>query len=918
MIGRGRELELLRAGRREAASGRGGIALVSGEAGIGKSRLLREFGAQPGSGSAIRGAGRCVQFAARPLAPLKEALAGIGPSVPHGAPDATSALIERLTFERAPKGAPESSVGELFEAIESAFLHVARRRTLVLTFEDIHWADRSTLAFLAWFAARIAERRVFVVASYRSDELGFEHGALAEFASLLRSAPLTSIELRRLDAVETQRLAETNLPYPDALPPDVLAEIAFRSDGNPFFIEELVKEALARPARGDGGLPSSVRTTVLARAAACSPAEREILCLAALLGQRFSVERLVSSSGRPRPAVLAALERGRSLNLLVEGDGPSGTMAFRHSLTREVLYGELLKERARPLHRSIGLELEAQGDRDAVVVELAHHWWHAGDGARAARYCEAAGDRALALAAAADAVVYFERALRDAPASVATQARLAHKLGLAFAMLGRPAVALARLGAARDLYLRAGDLDGFARNAIALGAQRYNAGDVDAAMDCWREALERAGSAASAASLARLRSRIAYSSAAALDFETALELAADVPDDADDPLATSFFRQARLKAFAMSGRADAWRDEIALALRAAQQLDDGGATLRWTHCQIALDAMAFGDSPRARRHFELAIASATGNAAFTALILSAAALEAVLRGEFSVAARTLARAQALPGEEYTTGIHLRCAGLALGICAGDDALLRWDDAEAFLEHGIARGMRLVVGLLAGPYAYALAANGRLDGARRWIHRVVATVPSAHRFPFAFLACAEFGAADDVAAMRVLLAGALERGNDPVTPALLGLADACARGRGLEAGTAFESGRRAAERFAELGWPWFSAKALEAAGDSAGALAAYRELGARRDVRRLEGLAAGSFETGILSSREREVAEMVGRAQSNETIARELGISRRTVEKHVSAALDKLGFRSRAQLARFVTHGRSGLTGERLP
>jgi DNA-binding NarL/FixJ family response regulator len=155
-------------------------------------------------------------------------------------------------------------------------------------------------------------------------------------------------------------------------------------------------------------------------------------------------------------------------------------------------------------------------------------------------------------------------------------------------------------------------------------------------------------------------------------------------------------------------------------------------------------------------------------------------------------------------------------------------------------------------------------------------------------------------------MRDVLVRAEERGEDRLTPAVRALYDAYASLRGVVDADARRSGLRAADAFVDIGWPWFSARAMEAAGETEQALTSYRRLGALRDVRRLETRdAPASDEIRVLSPREREVSQLVAMAKSNEEIAQILGISRRTVEKHVSAALEKLSFTSRAQLGLFL-------------
>ena len=251
---------------------------------------------------------------------------------------------------------------------------------------------------------------------------------------------------------EPGTLADAILPRKNVLDAPTLADIVRRSQGNPFFIEELVKATLADDAVGGiMRLLLWVRGAVLARAARLSPKERETLSMAAVLGEHFSIERLVSLLGRDRDEVLRTLERARELQFVYDRSTDPGAIAFRHALTQEVLYGELLAERVRPLHETIARELEQCSDPGAVSVELAHDWLRAGNLARAAGYAEIAGDRASAIGAMADAILHYERALTDGD-NEGSAAGLLHKLGLALGSLnefvagiepsGRPATAI--------------------------------------------------------------------------------------------------------------------------------------------------------------------------------------------------------------------------------------------------------------------------------------------------------------------------------------------------------------------------------------------------------------------------------------------------------------------------------------------
>ena len=908
-IGREREVEALASHRRAAADGHGRLVLVGGEAGIGKSRLLRNFAASISGGRVMHAASRCVEFVQTPLSPLRELLSQLErrENAPRDA--ATQSLIDRLAFERNANPATASLPGgSLFESIDAAFARCSNRGTVVLLIEDIHWADRSTLAFLAYFADRIEKRRVLVVATYRSDEVGAEHPRLADFAGLLGQSAVTSLSLARLDERATRELVERALARDGAVAATLSVDITRRSQGNPFFAEELVKIALETgQARPSEELPLSIRGTVLARAARLSDEDRHIVSLAAVLGERFAVEQLIALSDGDRETVLLTLERARRLSLLSEESGAPGVVSFRHALTQEVLYRELLAERVRPLHESIALELESRADRSAVSVELAHHWRRAGNAERAATYDHLAGDHAAGIGAFADAILYYERALT---ACEGVSAELEHKLGVALGAINQLAAGIERLRHAADLYWQAADFEGFARNASALGAQLYNSGDPAAAMNVYRDAVDALQPKLPLDALNLLRARISYNCVAALDFASARMFVGELPEAVEDPFVATNVYQTRFRVAAMGGEVDRWRHYARAAIDAARRVPDAGATLRNARTQVALDAVALGEIEEAREHLSAAMLAQQDPNALALLASAASAFEHTLRGDFAAARALLKRARGVPEQAYAIQVHVKSASFALGICAGDDARLRQDDSESFLRYGVNHGMKLAVGLLGGPYAWALGLRGELGEAAAWISDIAGVVPGPHRFMFAYLAAAQFGKADDVLAMRVQLIEAAGRPLDRVNKAVAALFDAFAAQRGIVAVDARPSALAAGALFDTIGWPWFAARAYEVGGESRRALDAFRSLGALRDARRLESERTAAS-TSVLSSREQEVAELVSSGHSNEEIAQILHISSRTAEKHVSSALRKLNLRSRLQLGQMLARSQRG-------
>ena len=391
-----------------------------------------------------------------------------------------------------------------------------------------------------------------------------------------------------------------------------------------------------------------------------------------------------------------------------------------------------------------------------------------------------------------------------------------------------------------------------------------------------------------------------YDCVAALDFTSALALVSEIHEPIADPATATHANQARFKVAAMRGELAEWRTYAERALEAARLVPDDGYRLYQTQCQVALDALGLGELAQAREHFAATVSIERGrNFSARSLAYAASSLEHTLRGEFNNAAMLLAKPANAHEESYPILIHIRSAQLALGICAGDDALLRSDGTESMLRYAGDHGMKLALGLLGGPYAWALGLRGEAVEAARLIHRIGKVLPGPHRFLFAFLAAAQFGNRSDVLAMRRQLQEAAGRPQDRVNKAVLGLFDGFAARRGIVSADGPSAALEAAASFASIGWPWLAALGYELGGESKRALEAYRNLGALRDLRRME--VDRTADTAVLSRREREVAELVAKGHTNDEVAQMLHISPRTVEKHVSAALEKLNLRSRVQL-----------------
>jgi DNA-binding CsgD family transcriptional regulator len=383
------------------------VVLVAGEAGVGKSRLVRELTARATARRFRVLTGWCVEFGEEvwPLAPLRDVVAALVDQLDGEALELVLGSARHELARLVPElGTDERSVeplaiARLCELVMGVVRRAALRGPLVLVVEDLHWADPSTRALLAVVMSARDLGPVLLVGTYRSDELHRRHPLHAVLAAIERTARPERIDLVRLDAVSTAELVETLSPL--AAEVDEVDAIYRRSGGNPFFIEELIAARTA----GVAGPTETLREVILARAASLDDTAVQFLRVAAAAGSTV-VEVLAAACGLEAGAFSSAFDAAVAAALVVvEGD----EVRFRHELAREVFYDELLRgDRAR-VHADLARAVEmVRPDR---AGEIARHWSAARDGARALVTSISAGRLALRSGAAAEAEGHFDRAL---------------------------------------------------------------------------------------------------------------------------------------------------------------------------------------------------------------------------------------------------------------------------------------------------------------------------------------------------------------------------------------------------------------------------------------------------------------------------------------------------------------------------
>jgi tetratricopeptide (TPR) repeat protein len=418
LVGRAGELAQLGAALERARAGSPAAVLVAGEAGVGKTRLVTEFAALATAGGVSVLSGGCVALVEGELAyaPLAEALRGL---VQRLEPAAVTRLVsgDRGELARllpdlgaADHQPPEQDLGveagrlRLFGVLHRLLARLAGDAAAVLVVEDLHWADRSSLEFLAYLIRNLREERLLLVGTWRSDELPRGHPVRRWLAEQHRNNRVEALELARLSRAE---LAERLAGILDAPAPAMVDAVFDRSGGNPFFAEEL----LAAATEGMAGLPAGLREVLLLRVGDCTPPCQAVLRVAAAVGRRVE-ERLLAAVAPLGEAELEAGLREAVERQLLVVPPDQDVYTFRHALVQEAVYGELLPGERTRLHAALAERLgsdETGGPSSAA--EVAVHWYRARHMPDALEWSARAGVDAERSYAYAEVLGHYERVL---------------------------------------------------------------------------------------------------------------------------------------------------------------------------------------------------------------------------------------------------------------------------------------------------------------------------------------------------------------------------------------------------------------------------------------------------------------------------------------------------------------------------
>ncbi|MBV9271559.1 MAG: AAA family ATPase, partial [Candidatus Eremiobacteraeota bacterium] len=414
LIGRSQELQRLRSALSDLREGRGGIVLLEGEAGTGKTRLLAAFLEEAAAIKGIVCAGAAaLDYAPAPYAVVRDFLTSLDDAMPK-----VLARDAGLRAQLAPimqYGSSEAEAGaeqrRLLDGVADALQHYAGAAPVVAAIEDIHWIDRASADVFVHLARVLARVRVLLILTYRTTESAADESSRHLLGQLSRAASQTVL-LRPLSGPDALLLVDDLAPA--SLPLTVRRTICQLAEGNPLLVAELTKYASENPDKLLTSLPLSLQALVAERLERFDPRDVDVLRVAAAMGE-FDPRAVAQIAGVDETVVMTTLRKARDASIVGETGNASAPFLFRHALIRRAITDRLFEVERQALHARIAEYLLPHAGEAGIDNRLAYHYWIARDTANAEKFNLLAGDEAMRLGAYHDAVRFFERALAARP-----------------------------------------------------------------------------------------------------------------------------------------------------------------------------------------------------------------------------------------------------------------------------------------------------------------------------------------------------------------------------------------------------------------------------------------------------------------------------------------------------------------------
>ncbi|MTD53484.1 helix-turn-helix transcriptional regulator [Amycolatopsis pithecellobii] len=972
LVARGDEMRRLRAGFARAEHGEAGAVLVAGDAGVGKTRLLAELAEFATARGALVLTGRCldVREGGLPYLPFAEALgplataddAAVGAAVrirpalarllplaqpgPVATAEHMSAGSER---DMAYRLRPEQDLGQLqlFDAVLGVLTEIAEHRPVLLVLEDLHWADGSTRNLLSFLLSRLRGQRLLVVASYRGEDVYRRHPLRGLLVELVRLPAVAQIELHPLKDADARAFVEALADGP--LAPELVTSVVERSEGNPFFAEELLASC-----SDCVDLPAGLAEVLLARLERLTSDAQRVLRVIAVAGESVAHAALAEVSGLGEDELDEALREAVQYHALVV---EKGAYTFRHALLQEAVYGDLLPGERTRMHAAYAARIRRTPQGRGHDAKLAYHSLQSRDLTAALPALLRAAEEAERLGAPGAALRHVEQALEiwdavppDARPPDFDELRLLHEASYFAGTSGEPerAIAYARSavealstdtdvvrasktwrrlaeslmnvesesGGALDAINRAWDLIEATessktrawvlatRAAILRSFDRHGESLVSA-----RTAVEDARAAGTAGAEASALITVGALADNAGDFAEARARLTEAARKARDATAPSV----ELRALCFLGYSYDDQGELPEAIdvfeRGIKRAEETGMT--WS---------AYGLELRAR-HLSLqyqrgnwpaesvTAAPARGVSSVLTARMTATWLPVVVsRGGFATAGKLLAELRTHWRAEPLTAIAAGGAGAELAYWQGDHetAIRRAAEAMDYLDaldpaYRLS-GIRLGAGALAAAVARAAAARRRgepadVEGGAQLIERVRRAAATGRP---------RSGSLGPEGQAWLARAEAIASG-------LPGAPDPALWAEAVEKfgyGPVYEQAVcrwQYAEALLTVGEPEQAAAELKQAHETAEKLRALPLRDAVREVARrarieLPGVPAAALPERVdpLTERERAVLERVALGRTNRQVGEELYISEKTVSVHLSRVMAKLGATRRTE------------------